>query len=84
MGPELVRYRIKLTQFLVQYRTELVDAVMPMMALVFLMPMPSYVSLYKFSRPVACCVHGAVRSYVKQLALFCFVMTILNAWAMPS
>jgi hypothetical protein len=30
--PELVRYRIKLTQFLVQYRTELVDAGMPMMA----------------------------------------------------
>ncbi len=43
--PELVRYQTKPTQsgiFLVRYRTELVDAEMPMPALVFLMPMPSY------------------------------------------
>jgi hypothetical protein len=42
---ELVRYRTKPTQsgiFLVRYRTELVDAGMPMPALVFLLPMPSY------------------------------------------
>ncbi len=42
---ELVRYRTKPMQsgiFLVRYRTELVDAGMPMPALVFLMPMPSY------------------------------------------
>jgi hypothetical protein len=43
--PELVRYRTKPTQssiFLVRYRTDFVDAGMPMPALVFLMPMPSY------------------------------------------
>jgi hypothetical protein len=42
-GPVL--YRTKLTQpgiFLVRYRTEIVDAGMPMPALVSAMPMPSY------------------------------------------
>jgi hypothetical protein len=46
--PELVRHRTKPTQagiFLVRYRTELVDAGMPMTALVILMPMPSYANL---------------------------------------
>jgi hypothetical protein len=41
---ELVRYRTKPMQFgifLVRYRTELVDAGMPMPVLVFFMPMPS-------------------------------------------
>ncbi len=40
--PELVRYWTKPTQYTVRYRTELADAGMPMPALVFLMPMPSY------------------------------------------
>ncbi len=43
--PEQVRYRTKLTQsgiFLVRYRTTIRDAGMPMPALVFWMPMPSY------------------------------------------
>jgi hypothetical protein len=42
--PEQVRYRTKLTQsgiFVVQYRTKIRDAGMPMPALVFSMPMPS-------------------------------------------
>jgi hypothetical protein len=43
--PEQVWYRTKLTQsgiFLVRYRTKIRDAGMPMPALVFWMPMPSY------------------------------------------
>jgi hypothetical protein len=43
--PELVWYQTKPSQsgiFLVRYWTELVDAGMPMLALVFLLPMPSY------------------------------------------
>ncbi len=43
--PEQVRYRTKLTQsgiFLVRYWTKIRDAGMPMPALVFWMPMPSY------------------------------------------
>jgi hypothetical protein len=43
--PEQVRYRTELTQsgiFLVWYRTKIRDAGMPMPALVFWMPMPSY------------------------------------------
>jgi hypothetical protein len=43
--PELFRYRTNPTQsgiFLVWYRTKLMDIGMPMLALVFLMPMPSY------------------------------------------
>ncbi len=43
--PEQIRYRTKLTQsgiFLVRYRTKIRDAGMPMPALVFWMPMPSY------------------------------------------
>jgi hypothetical protein len=43
--PEQIRYRTKLTQssiFLVQYRTKIWDAGMPMSALVSSMPMPSY------------------------------------------
>jgi hypothetical protein len=43
--PGQVRYWTKLTQsgiFLVWYRTKILDAGMPMPALVFLMPMPSY------------------------------------------
>ncbi len=42
---EQVRYRTKLAQsgiFLVRYRTKIRDAGMPMPALVFWMPMPSY------------------------------------------
>jgi hypothetical protein len=49
---ELVQYRTKLTQsdiFLVRYRTELVDAGIPMPELVFLMPMPSYGSNHVFA-----------------------------------
>jgi hypothetical protein len=45
MMPEQVQYQTKLTQssiFLAQYLTELVDAGMPMPALVFLIPMTSY------------------------------------------
>ncbi len=45
MMPEQVRYQTKLTQsgiFLVQYRTKIQDAGMPMPALVSSMPMPSY------------------------------------------
>ncbi len=47
--PEQVRYRTKLTQssiILVRYRTKIWDAGMPMPALVFWMPMPSYVCVY--------------------------------------
>jgi hypothetical protein len=43
--PGQVRYRIKPRQsgiFLVRYRTEIIDAGMPMPALVSWMPMPSY------------------------------------------
>jgi hypothetical protein len=43
--PELVRYRNKVSQsgiFLFRYRTETTDAGMPMPALVFWMPMPTY------------------------------------------
>jgi hypothetical protein len=43
--PEQVRYRTNLTQsgiFLVWYRTKIRQAGMPMPALVFSMPMPSY------------------------------------------
>jgi hypothetical protein len=43
--PGIIRYRTKPRQsgiFLVQYRTEIIDAGMPMPALVSLMPMPSY------------------------------------------
>ncbi len=43
--PGQVQYRTKLTQsgiFLVQYRTKILDAGMPMPALVSSMPMPSY------------------------------------------
>jgi hypothetical protein len=43
--PEKVRYWTKFTQsgiFLVRYRTKIRDAGMPMPALVFSMPMPSY------------------------------------------
>jgi hypothetical protein len=43
--PETVRYRNKTQQsgfFLVWYRTEMADAGMPMPALVFWMPMPTY------------------------------------------
>ncbi len=52
--PEQVRYRTKLTQtgiFLVQYRTKIRDAGMPMPALVSSMPMPSYAEdrEYRFS-----------------------------------
>ncbi len=46
--PKTVRYRTKLTQsgiFLVQYRTKIQDAGMPMPVLVSSMPMPSYASL---------------------------------------
>jgi hypothetical protein len=42
---ELVRYRNKAAQsgtFLVRYRTVMTDAGMPMSALVFWMPMPTY------------------------------------------
>jgi hypothetical protein len=45
MMPEQARYRTKLTQsgiFLVQYRTKIRHAGMPMPALVSSMPMPSY------------------------------------------
>jgi hypothetical protein len=43
--PGQVRYRTKPRQsgiFLVRYRTKIIDAVMPMPALVFWIPMPSY------------------------------------------
>jgi hypothetical protein len=43
--PELVRYRNEVSQsgiFLFWYRTEMTDAGMPMPALVFWMPMPTY------------------------------------------
>jgi hypothetical protein len=43
---ETTRYRNKVTQsgiFLARYRTEMADAGMPMPALVFWMPMPTYV-----------------------------------------
>jgi hypothetical protein len=43
--PEAVRYWITALQsgiFLVRYRTEMADAGMPMPALVFWMPMPTY------------------------------------------
>jgi hypothetical protein len=43
--PELVRYRNEMMQSgtgLVRYRTDLSDAGMPMPALVFWMPMPTY------------------------------------------
>jgi hypothetical protein len=43
--PGMVRYQIKPRQsaiFLVRYRTEIIDDGMPMPALVFSMPMPSY------------------------------------------
>jgi hypothetical protein len=46
---ELVQYRTKPMQsgiFLVRYRTKLTDAGMPMPALVFWMPMPSYGFFY--------------------------------------
>jgi hypothetical protein len=46
--PEQVRYRTKLNQsgiFLVRYRTKIHNAGMPMPALVYSMPMPSYVYL---------------------------------------
>jgi hypothetical protein len=62
--PELVRYRTKPTQssiFLVWYRTELVDAGMPMPALFFLMPMPSYALLQKlevFQYPLPTALKG--------------------------
>jgi hypothetical protein len=43
--PEQVQYWTKLTQsgiILVRYRTKILDAGMPMLALVSSMPMPSY------------------------------------------
>jgi hypothetical protein len=43
--PGMIWYRTKPRQsgiFLVQYRTEIIDAGMPMLALVSSMPMPSY------------------------------------------
>jgi hypothetical protein len=43
--PYTVRYRNKMTQsgnFFTQYRTGMTDAGMPMPALVFRMPMPTY------------------------------------------
>jgi hypothetical protein len=43
--PEIVRYRNKVTQsdiFFLRYRTGVMDAGMPMPALVFYMPMPTY------------------------------------------
>jgi hypothetical protein len=43
--PETARYRNKVTLsgiFLTRYRTEMADAGMPMPALVFWMPMPTY------------------------------------------
>jgi hypothetical protein len=48
--PEPVRYRIKtaaVRHFLARYRTEMTDAGMPMPALVFKMPMPTYDFQYK-------------------------------------
>jgi hypothetical protein len=48
--PELIRYRNKTTQsgiFFVRYPTEMTDAGMPMPALVFWMPMPTYGSYDK-------------------------------------
>jgi hypothetical protein len=45
MMPEQVQYRTKLTKsgsFLIRYRNEIMDAGMPMPALVSSMPMPSY------------------------------------------
>ncbi len=48
--PGQVRYQTKWTQsgiFLVRYRTKILDARMPMPALVSWMPMPSYGSIYK-------------------------------------
>ncbi len=48
--PGIVWYRTKLWQsdiFLVRYQTEIIDAGMPMPALVFLMPMLSYVAKIK-------------------------------------
>jgi hypothetical protein len=54
--PEQVWYRTKLTQssiFLVQYRTKIWDAGMPMPALVSSMPMPSYAfQAYSASVPI--------------------------------
>jgi hypothetical protein len=50
---ELVRYRTKPMQsgiFLVRYRTKLTDAGMPMTALVFWMPMPSYAKWRHYRR----------------------------------
>ncbi len=47
--PGIVRYWTKPRQsgiFLVRYRTEIIDGGMPMPALVFSMPMPSYAYLY--------------------------------------
>jgi hypothetical protein len=46
---ETARYRNKVTQsgiFFARYRTEMADAGMPMPALVFWMPMPTYVLGY--------------------------------------
>jgi hypothetical protein len=55
--PEVVRYRIKKTQFgifLIRYRTEMMDAGVPIPVLVFWMPMPTYAYLSKTtSNPAA-------------------------------
>jgi hypothetical protein len=51
MMPGQFRYRTKPRQsgiFSVWYRTEIIDAGMPMPALVFWMPMPSYANQYLF------------------------------------
>jgi hypothetical protein len=52
--PELIRYRNKEMQsgiFLARYRTEMTDAGIPMPALIFWMPMPTYAKY-----PLAHCV----------------------------
>ncbi len=61
--PEQVRYRTKLIQsgiFLVRYQTKIRDAGMPMPALVFWMPMPSYAYWHCESKPL-CLSAGRVR-----------------------
>jgi hypothetical protein len=71
---ELVQYRTKLTQsdiFLVRYRTELVDAGIPMPALVFLMPMPCYGSNHVFAAD-AMRLQATLKSKSALILLFCF------------
>ncbi len=72
--PEQVRYRTKLTQsgiFLVQYRTKIRDAGMPMPALVSSMLMPSYA----YERFYYC---SAVTFYEDDILLF--LLRLLNSF----